>query len=174
MHCDICCSLSALPSFFFILFVLLFSFLRRHLLLAYSCQSSFFSFCPVFLLLCSFFFAHLFAFLFLLSFFFFLSSFSFLLLLLPSSFFFLSFSFLFFFVYFSFPVKGLCFYWTLSSLTGLTQSLVLRYPWVRRRLHIPESPSETRKPVRDLLKSSVLRTRAFWADVRDKNFRHEK
>lgn len=65
---------------------------------------------------------------------------------------------------------GLTLYWAASSLLGLAQTLALRYPAVRRALRVPVTPSETRKPVRDLLRSGVRRTRAFWLDVRAKNF----
>ncbi len=64
---------------------------------------------------------------------------------------------------------GLVLYWTASSAMGLGQALALRYPRVRRALRIPQVPSESRKPVRDVLRSMVRRTAAFWRDVYAKN-----
>jgi inner membrane protein COX18 len=67
--------------------------------------------------------------------------------------------------------SGLVLYWATSAVVGLAQTVALRYPRVRRRLGIPHTPSESRKPVRDVLRGIVTRTAAFWVDVRDKNFR---
>ncbi len=67
--------------------------------------------------------------------------------------------------------SALTLYWAASGSLGLVQTLALRYPAVRRVLRIPPTPSESRKPVRDLLKSMVTRTAAFWRDVAEKHRR---
>ncbi|XP_014777236.1 cytochrome c oxidase assembly protein COX18, mitochondrial [Octopus bimaculoides] len=44
----------------------------------------------------------------------------------------------------------MCWYWTCSSLYGLLQNIVLKFPKVKRTLKIPETPSETKQPLQDL------------------------
>ncbi|GAB1608497.1 cytochrome c oxidase assembly protein COX18, mitochondrial-like [Argonauta hians] len=44
----------------------------------------------------------------------------------------------------------MCWYWTCSSLYGLLQNLVLKFPKVKRTLKIPETPNESKQPIQDL------------------------
>lgn len=55
-------------------------------------------------------------------------------------------------------MQAMVLYWSMSSMYGLAQNVLFKYPRVRRALGVPKTPSESRTPYRDLL--GIVREKA--------------
>jgi hypothetical protein len=66
-------------------------------------------------------------------------------------------------------LQAISLYWTVSSLHGFAQHLLLRVPSVRRIFHIPKAETESQTPFTDLNAAVVTRWNDFWLDVQNKN-----
>lgn len=53
--------------------------------------------------------------------------------------------------------SGMCYYWLCSSVFGLTQNIVFKFPAVRRLLRLPCTPSESQTPFRDLYQAARVK-----------------
>jgi hypothetical protein len=51
----------------------------------------------------------------------------------------------------------MCYYWVCSSLFGVGQNVLFKVPSVRRLLRIPQTPSESQTPFKDLVSAAKAR-----------------
>eukprot|EP00041_Stephanoeca_diplocostata_P025910 m.690000 g.690000 ORF g.690000 m.690000 type:complete len:374 (-) comp22848_c0_seq3:3057-4178(-) len=65
--------------------------------------------------------------------------------------------------------SALTLYWATSSVFGLAQNLVFRYPAVRQRFNIPSTPTDSATPIRHMAIEAKLAWRAFVDDVKKNN-----